>query len=76
MPIHPIDSLDELDFLRGLPWSSCATDLPHESIASMGFHRICGPGELQRPPMNRLHDGVDVLEVLGGERQAVDGLSD
>ncbi|MEC7241983.1 MAG: acyl-CoA reductase [Myxococcota bacterium] len=64
LPIHPIDSLDQLDFLQGGPWSSCATNLPHEALQDFGFHRICQPGQLQRPPLNRLHDGVDVLERL------------
>jgi hypothetical protein len=69
IPIHTIASIEELDFLKDLPWSSCATDLPHEDLAHLGFHRICSPGELQHPPLNRLHDGVDVLDRLCGDNK-------
>jgi hypothetical protein len=68
LPIHPFFSIEDLDFLKGLPWSSCATDLPHADLAHLGFHRFCAPGELQRPPLNRKHDGVDVLARLCGDR--------
>jgi hypothetical protein len=68
VPIHPFFSIEDLDFLKGLPWSSCATDLPHADLAHLGFHRFCAPGELQRPPLNRKHDGVDVLTRLCGGR--------
>lgn len=64
LPIHPISSLDQLDFLKGGPWSSCATNLPHAELKDLGFCRLCLPGQLQRPPLNRLHDGVDVLARL------------
>ena len=64
LSIHPIDSIDQLDFLKGGPWSSCASNLPHDRLKHLGFHRICSPGQLQRPPLSRLHDGVDVLKKL------------
>jgi hypothetical protein len=64
LPIHAVDGVTDLDFLKGLPWSSCATDLPHADLAHLGFQRFCAPGELQRPPLNRKHDGVDVLARL------------
>jgi hypothetical protein len=67
IPIHPITAIADLDFLKGLPWSSCATDLPHEDLSHLGFPRLCSPGALQHPPLNRLHDGVDVLARLCGE---------
>lgn len=66
LSIHPIDSIDQLDFLVGGPWSSCATNLPKTELSHLGFHRICAPGMLQRPPLGRLHDGVDVLKRLCG----------
>ena len=64
LPIHPIKSLKDLDFLRGGPWSSCATDLAPDALTTLGFHRICKPGDLQRPPLHRFHDGIDVLSKL------------
>jgi hypothetical protein len=67
IPIHPITAIEDLDFLKGLPWSSCATDLPHGELSHLGFPRLCSPGALQHPPLNRLHDGVDVLARLCGE---------
>ena len=67
LSIHPIDSLEQLEFLKGGPWSSCATNLPQEDLPPLGFHRICEPGQLQRPPLNRLHDGEDVLAKLCGK---------
>ncbi len=68
LPVHPFFSIEDLDFLKGLPWSSCATDLPHADLAHLGFHRFCAPGELQRPALNRKHDGIDVLSRLCGGR--------
>lgn len=70
LPIHPVDCVADLDFLKGRPWSSCATDLDHADLAHLGFQRFCAPGELQGPPLNRKHDGVDVLARLCGGRSA------
>ncbi|MCB9760394.1 MAG: hypothetical protein H6739_11200 [Alphaproteobacteria bacterium] len=65
LPVHPIETLDDLEVLRGWPLSTCATDLDAlRSIASLGFCRICAPGTMQRPPLGRPHDGVDVINAL------------
>jgi len=64
LPIHPIQHLDEIAHLYPHPWSSCATNLSPDEVLAFGAHRICKPGELQRPPINRLHDGIDVITTL------------
>jgi len=64
LPIHPIQSLEEIAHLHPLPWSSCATNVAPETLHPLGAHRICKPGELQRPPIDRLHDGIDVIATL------------
>jgi hypothetical protein len=66
LTVHPIESLEELKGLAQLPLSTCATDLDPEAFADVGladpgFHRICAPGDMQRPPLDRLHDGVDLV---------------
>jgi len=68
LTVHAISSLDELAPLSELPLSSCATDLREvdavPALVSLGFDRVCAPGELQRPRFGRPHDGVDVLAAL------------
>ena len=64
LPIHPVADLESLHFLRSLPLSSCATNLDSTRLSSLGFHRICRPGELQDPPFSPIHDGVDLLKRL------------
>lgn len=60
LPVHPIQSQEELAALAQLPLSTCAADVP----VKLPFWRICRPGEMQRPGLRREHDGVDVLERL------------
>ncbi len=68
LPVHPIRSLEQLAPLAGLPLSTCATDLPEgpelEALIDLGFDRVCAPGAMQRPPLGRPHDGVDVIAAL------------
>ncbi len=67
--LHPVSGPDEV----------CAALAPHAShlgtVAATGRYvpvaeasgatvRVCAPGEMQRPPTCRLHDGVDVLGAL------------
>lgn len=67
--LHDIDDIDSLAFLRNLPLSTCATDLEdNNALAELGFHRICVPGDMQRPPLGRLHDGVNVIAHLSKPR--------
>ena len=60
LPVHPIADLSALEVLRGLPLGACATDV--DSLE--GFHTLCAPGELQRPPDDGTWEGVDVVERL------------
>ena len=60
LPVHAIGSPRELAHLAQLPLSTCATDVP----VSLPFWRICRPGEMQRPGLRRVHDGLDVLSTL------------
>jgi len=60
LPVHPIQDLGELEFLRSHPLSTCATDVSID----LPFWRICKPGEMQRPPLRRVHDEIDVLSEL------------
>ena len=63
--LHEIHDLQSLSFLKDLPLSTCATDLDcSRELEALGFHRICTPGDMQRPPLNRAHDGVDVIAKL------------
>lgn len=62
--VHQVDSLDQV--CRALtPWSqhlsTVGTDDPTalQRLLATGAHRVCGPGEMQRPPLRRAHDGVD-----------------
>lgn len=67
--LHEIDDLASLAFLRDLPLSTCATDLADPvDLQALGFHRICEPGDMQRPPLGRLHDGVDIIAQLSKPR--------
>jgi hypothetical protein len=61
LTVHPIESLLELKGLSVLPLSTCATDLEPRPLSELGFHRICAPGDMQRPPLDRHHDGVDLV---------------
>ncbi|MED5372167.1 MAG: acyl-CoA reductase [Myxococcota bacterium] len=61
LPVHPLRSLDELEPLSELPLSTLATDL--EPLA-LGFTRTVAPGQMQRPEMSAVHEGVDVVEKL------------
>ena len=63
--LHEIEDVRALSFLEDTPLSTCATDLvEHGALKALGFHRICAPGDMQRPPLSRKHDGVDVIARL------------
>ncbi|MEE2751590.1 MAG: acyl-CoA reductase [Myxococcota bacterium] len=67
--LHELDDLQSLSFLSDVPLSTCATDLEHtQELEALGFHRICSPGDMQRPPLNRRHDGVDVIATLSSSQ--------
>ena len=53
--------------INGLPLSTCGTNLSGQSLRAAGFSRICPLGKMQTPPLNRLHDGTDVLKEISGE---------
>ncbi len=61
LTVHPIQGLEALQGLSQLPLSTCATDLDPADISQLGFPRICTPGNMQRPPLDRHHDGVDLV---------------
>ncbi len=61
LTLHPIENLEALNGLSQLPLSTCATDLDPVALSELGFHRICAPGDMQRPPLDRHHDGVDLV---------------
>jgi hypothetical protein len=52
----------------GAPLSTVGTDDPASSEAwwPLGAPRVCALGEMQRPPVDRVHDGYDVLAVTAG----------
>lgn len=64
--LHPCRDLEEV-VAAVAPWAdqlgtvATRTPLP-EPLASAP--RVCLPGEMQRPPADRWHDGVDVLGAL------------
>jgi len=61
--VHPVrDLAHALDVVR--PWSRWLSSVaaePHvaEPWLDLGATRVCAPGSLQRPALNRAHDGVD-----------------
>ena len=55
-----------LETIAGLPLSTCGTNLAYQSLDGAGFSRVCPLGEMQTPPLNRLHDGADVLNIISG----------
>ena len=67
---HPIGSVDDLAQLLGdHPLSTCGTNLQGahlEKLEALGFTRLTTPGEMQRPPLGRDHDGRDVIARLNG----------
>lgn len=69
--VHGLPDPDALLRLL-LPWkghlAACATDLPRapEALDGAGFERLCAPGRLQIPPLDRRHGGRDVLAELAG----------
>ena len=68
MAVHPISDLSVLEGLSQLPLSTCATDLEDTGgLGDLGFHRICTPGAMQRPPLDRAHDGVDLVSHFSVE---------
>ena len=54
-----------------LPWqrwlSTASTDRPLDEAAlrQTGVHRVCALGHMQRPPLSRLHDGIDWIARTG-----------
>jgi len=65
--IYCVDTIDSaLEALHGVPLSTCGTNVDGGLLEGSGFTRICQLGEMQSPPVNRLHDGVDVLKKLTG----------
>ncbi|MEZ4316620.1 MAG: acyl-CoA reductase [Myxococcota bacterium] len=63
--VHPADRATfEAAVHTHLPkLSTVATDAPATLEGVRGV-RVCAPGEMQRPPLDRLHDGVDWLREL------------
>lgn len=67
--LHPVPDVDAA-IAAVRPWarwlSSVATDVPGSGDAwrAIGASRVCSPGRLQRPPLDRLHDGVDWLHEV------------
>jgi hypothetical protein len=67
LPVHPC-AHDTLADLLGpwRPWlAACATDHEHSApLLTMGFERLCRPGQLQLPPLLRPHGGREMLRPL------------
>ena len=64
IPVYSITE-DEIVPLNRYPISTCATDIPeHSALARLNPPRICQPGQMQLPPFDGIHDGVNVLEKL------------
>jgi hypothetical protein len=61
VPVHAVRNVDALAGLEDLPLSTCATDLDPWALP---FTRWCAPGDMQRPPMGPVHEGVDVIQRL------------
>jgi hypothetical protein len=65
-----VEDTGELQSLL-LPWrrwlSTAGTDRPLDEAAlrQTGVHRVCALGQMQRPPLFRLHDGVDWIAKTG-----------
>jgi hypothetical protein len=70
--VHRVASLAQADMLvarHGDRIGTLATDTPEARTArdpSSRAPRVCPLGGMQRPPLARYHDGVDVLGVLSG----------
>lgn len=72
--VHPFNDVAEVAAAVGqyrVHLGTIATDVPGFDPVTAGFShpqlpppRLCFPGEMQRPPADRLHDGVDVLAAL------------
>lgn len=68
--VHRVCSLEEADTLVAAQGDRVGT-LATETPTGLGLRdpskpapRVCAPGEMQRPPFARFHDGVDVLGAL------------
>ncbi len=68
--VHRVRSLEEADTLVAAQGDGVGT-LATDTVAGMGLRdasnhapRVCAPGEMQRPPFARFHDGLDVLGAL------------
>lgn len=67
--VVPVPDLDAA-LAAVAPWarwlSSVATDEPASATAwrQLGASRVVAPGRLQRPALDRVHDGVEVLRAL------------
>lgn len=59
LAVHRVSGFDEVHPKLGDRLSTLGTDDPEVSVPGA---RVCAPGEMQRPPLNRLHDGVDWLQ--------------
>jgi hypothetical protein len=70
--VHRVASLAQADMLvarHAEHIGTLATDAPEgRSARDPGARapRVCAPGTMQRPPLARFHDGVDVLGMLAG----------
>lgn len=51
--------------LQGVAVDGIPSTQVREALAGSGLARICGVGELQRPPLDWDHDGVDILGAMG-----------
>lgn len=74
LQLHPYRSLAEVEAAVA-PWraqlGTVATTLPLDAAPTLaGAPRRCPPGWMQRPPLSRRHDGIDVLGVLWGSDPA------
>lgn len=74
LQLHPYRTLAEVEAAVA-PWrralGTVATTVPLDAAPSLaGAPRRCAPGWMQRPPLSRWHDGIDVLGVLWGARPA------
>lgn len=54
--------------LQGVAASGVPVPQLREALAGSGVARVCGVGELQRPPLDWDHDGVDILGAMGALR--------
>lgn len=70
LQLHPYTSLAEVEAAVS-PWrtqlGTVAATAPLEGAPTLqAAPRRCAPGWMQRPPLSRWHDGIDVLGVLWG----------